>query len=330
MTLTAQAVLQYLVDRAVIDTPAGSVEVLSGGVSADAFAVHTPVGSWVVKQALALLKVAAEWRADPNRILNEAAALQIASQLIPHSVPPVTFIDQDRLILVTEHAPSHLHDWKSELMAGGSSGSVRTAMRLGEILAALHGNTIDEARLADQFGDNKTFVDLRIDPFHGTVAQRLPEIATPLEALASDLIQHPRCLVHGDYSPKNVLASGSAVWVIDWEVAHFGNPVFDLAFMLAHLMCKTAYAPDHGEFYRRCAQHFLTAYTSSAPEVLKPDPVGLVRHTAAIVLARTDGKSPATYLRPSQRDAARRVAAELLHTRSVTNGIINQLWGELA
>ncbi len=329
MRLTAQSVLQYLVDRAVIDTPTGNVEVLSGGVSADAFAVHTPAGSWVVKQALAMLKVSAEWRADPKRILNEAAALRVASRLIPECVPPVTLIDRERLILVMEHAPSHLHDWKSELMAGGSSGSVQTATRLGEILATLHGNTIDEARLADQFGDNKNFVDLRIDPFHRTVAQRLPEIAAPLEALATDLIQHPRCLVHGDYSPKNILASGDTAWVIDWEVTHFGNPVFDLAFMLAHLMCKTAYAPDRGELYRSCAQHFLTAYTRSAPEVLKPDPVGLVRHTAAIVLARTDGKSPAAYLRPSQRDAARRVAAELLPTRSVTDGIIDQLWCEL-
>lgn len=327
--LTAESVIDYLVDRGVIDEAGGTVEVLSGGVSADAFAVHAPNWSWVVKQALARLKVAAEWHADPSRILNEAAALQVVGERVPDSVPSVASVDQDRLILVMQHAPPDLHDWKSELMAGGIEGSADTAARLGEILAALHAGTFGDPILASRFGDTESFVDLRIDPFHRAVARRLPDLAGPLGALAAELTEHPQCLVHGDYSPKNVLASGPTAWVIDWEVAHFGNPVFDLAFMLAHLMCKTAHAPRHRAVYRGCAQNFLTAYNRDVPGALKPDPFGLVRHTAAVVLARTDGKSPAAYLEPPQREAAQRAAIELLNARSIDSDVVQQLWSVL-
>jgi 5-methylthioribose kinase len=328
VALTTASVTEYLIQHGVTHDPVATVEALGGGVSADAYAVHAVDGSWVVKQALAQLKVAVEWHADPTRVLNEAAALVISGKLIPGSIPQVTMVDRERLILVMQHAPTHLHDWKSELMAGGDSRSADTAARLGEVLAVIHGGTLHDPVLASQFGDTGSFVELRIDPFHRTVARRLPELAGPLDALANELIEQPRCLVHGDYSPKNVLASGSEVWVIDWEVAHFGNPVFDLAFMLAHLLCKTVHIRSSRDLYQRCAHDFLAAYVSNATDPLRPDPVRLVRHTAAVVLARTDGKSPAAYLNPPERSSARQIALRLLETEEVNETIVQHLWGD--
>lgn len=327
--LAQETVIDYLVERAVLTEPIGTVEALAGGVSANTFAVHTSRGAWVVKQALAQLKVATAWHADPARILNEAAALTLASELFPENVPPITLIDPQNFILVMEHAPQHLHDWKSELMAGGSADSASTAARLGEILGVLHHRTLDNPSLAAQFGDTEAFVDLRIDPFHRTVARQLPSLAGRLAALAEELTTSPRCLVHGDYSPKNVLSSGAQAWVIDWEVAHFGNPIFDLAFMLAHLVCKAVYAPSRSHVYRMCAQDFVASYTRTAPRVLLPDPVGLVRHTAAIILARTDGKSLAAYLTSSARESARQLALGLITTQYVNDSVVQCLWSEL-
>ena len=47
-------------------------------------------------------------------------------------------------------------------------------------------------------------------------------------------------LVHGDWSPKNILVlKVSNVLAIDFECIHFGDPSFDAAFLLNHLLLKT-------------------------------------------------------------------------------------------
>jgi 5-methylthioribose kinase len=189
--------------------------------------------------------------------------------------------------------------------------------------------TFGDATLCRDFGDTESFIALRIDPFHKTVAERLPDLAERLMELADQLIDCRVCLVHGDFSPKNVLADGADLWVIDWEVAHMGNPIFDVAFLLAHLLCKTAHAPQSAQLYRDCAQRFLTSYDNHIRGELRPDPPALVEHTAAVVLARTDGKSPAAYLSSAQRDTARRAAIGWL-TETPTRGEVIQLWRDLS
>ena len=48
----------------------------------------------------------------------------------------------------------------------------------------------------------------------------------------ADCMGRRHSLVHGDYSPKNLLTDGSSLMVIDWECVHYGNPAFDAAFLL--------------------------------------------------------------------------------------------------
>jgi aminoglycoside phosphotransferase (APT) family kinase protein len=327
--LTADSVLGYLAENGVVETQMASVETVEGGVSSDVFFVESPGGSWVVKQALTRLKVAQEWDASPARIITEAAALRLAGRLMPGGVPPVALVDADRFVLVEERAPRRFGDWRTELLGGGTQHSVLTAARLGEVLATLHSLTFGDATLHRDFGDIESFIALRIDPFHKTVAARLPDLAERLMELADQLIDCRICLVHGDFSPKNVLADGGSLWVIDWEVAHVGNPVFDVAFLLAHLVCKTAHAPQSAQLYRDCAQRFLTSYHNHIRGELRPDPSGLIQHTAAVVLARTDGKSPAAYLTSAQRDTARRAAIGWLTETPTGAEVIQQLWSGL-
>jgi aminoglycoside phosphotransferase (APT) family kinase protein len=327
--LTADSVLDYLAEKGVVTKHSASVETVEGGVSSDVFFVESPGGSWVVKQALTRLKVAQVWDASPARILTEAAALRLAGRLLPGSVPPVALVDADRFVLVEERAPRRFGDWRTELLGGGTQRSVLTAARLGEVLATLHCLTFGDATLFRDFGDIESFIALRIDPFHKTVAERLPDLAEGLMELADQLIDCRVCLVHGDFSPKNVLADGADLWVIDWEVAHVGNPIFDVAFLLAHLVCKTSHAPQSAERYRDCAQRFLTSYNNHIRGELRPDPSGLIQHTAAVVLARTDGKSPAAYLSAAQRDTARRPAVGWLTQPPTGAEVIQQLWRDL-
>jgi 5-methylthioribose kinase len=116
--------------------------------------------------------------------------------------------------------------------------------------------------------------------------------------VAEDLLTDRRCLVHGDFSPKNVLVGGRRLWVLDWEVAHVGNPVFDLAYLLCHLILKIVHRPGHAHSYRETARRFLAAYGRT--------PDGIVgQNVGCLLLARVDGKSPADYLTEADRGQVR-------------------------
>jgi 5-methylthioribose kinase len=100
--------------------------------------------------------------------------------------------------------------------------------------------------------------------------------------------------------------------VLDFEVAHYGDPVFDPAFMLNHLMLKAIHRPGDLVAYQACAETFVAAYEDGLPWELRPDPPALAGHIGCLMLARVDGKSPAEYLTDSQRLIARLLGTQLV------------------
>ena len=119
------------------------------------------------------------------------------------------------------------------------------------------------------------------------------------------------CLVHGDYSPKNVLV-GDGMWVIDFEVAHFGDPVFDVAYMLNHLLLKLLHLPGSAPALESSAACFWEAYASRVQDALLPETQYLLGHVGALMVARVDGKSPVEYLTRDEQDLARQLGSVLL------------------
>jgi 5-methylthioribose kinase len=316
----------YLRSRGIVTASSGAVvSVLSGGVSSEIFDVVAGDVRVVVKQALPRLKVAGRWEADPARIVTEAAALRLAADVLSDAVPVVLDLDPRRHVMVIERAPAGFENWKSMLLAGRVDTSV--AARLGTMLAAWHSATFRRSDLVVPFGSLQAFIDLRIQPFYRSVAGRHPELASVLDDLAIRLLNRHDCLVHGDFSPKNVLTSGDRVWVLDWEVAHLGDPIFDLGFLLAHLLAKSVHLPSAAAEYRGAATSFVDAYVAAARDELAAiDPEYLSAHTAALLLARVDGTSPADYFTPADHDRARAVAVSALTTRV---GTPDELWNLL-
>jgi aminoglycoside phosphotransferase (APT) family kinase protein len=107
--------------------------------------------------------------------------------------------------------------------------------------------------------------------------------------------------VHGDFSPKNIMVGmDDQVYILDFEVTHVGNPVFDLAFLLAHLLCKKFRTdePLENKLLGAAAERFVSTY-----EVIRPIASSLCLHTALIALARVEGKSPVNYLDSSKQSA---------------------------
>ncbi|MFI9536918.1 phosphotransferase family protein [Nocardia fusca] len=303
-----------------------SVEPLSGGVSADVIAVETESDAWVVKHVLPQLRVAQPWPAAQTRALTEARAMQVAAELLPDQIPSLVFVDPVAFVIVQRRAPRNLADWRVTLLNGGRQEDIVTARILGDALAVLHNGTAGRTDLIEAFGDLDSFIELRIDPFHHTVAAALPEAADAIGYLVGDLLRNPRCLVHGDFSPKNVLADGPQVRLLDWEVAHVGNPVFDVASLLAHLVCKAVHRRDIASHYAQCASQFFDTYTRTVKSSLLAEDRSVVAHLSAVVLARTDGKSLAPYLTQAEADRARNLALGWLLAGETE---LRDVWSEL-
>lgn len=289
------------------------IEPLPGGVSNDVLAVSGPRLDAVVKRALGQLRVEQLWLADPGRIDTEGRALQLAGQLTPGAAPRVHDLHDG--FLVIERAPLSWHTWKDELLVG--EVRVEIAEQLGRLLGAWQRATAHDARTRLQFGDRTAFTQLRVDPFHRVIAARHPGLRDEIERTVEVMDAAEVCLVHGDYTPKNVMVppadeASDALWVIDWEVAHVGDPTFDPAWTVGHLLLKTMHHPAAASGYAGAARGFLAALTAELDGTVDHDPAQLVRQTACLLLARVDGTSPAGYLDDHAAARVRELGRRLL------------------
>ncbi len=314
--LTPGSVVPYLTARGVLG-PGATAEELSGGVSNVVLRIRDDRTELIVKQSLPRLRVAEEWLAPQERTITEGEAMVLAATVIDDGVPRIVLSDESAFALVMEAAPTDWTDWKTQLMAGTVSD--RVAARVGTITGAVHRATLDEATLSPLLRETEPFEQLRLRPYYEHAARMKPEWAAVLSELADELRENRRCLVHGDLSPKNILAPSDPhserAWVIDFEVAHRGDPRFDLAFLLTHLTMKAVHLPTHAGEFDIAARSFIDAYAASAGPDLAPDVAGTMRHVGALLLARVHGKSPAEYLTPDGRAHVERLAAPALEGR---------------
>ena len=314
--LTPSSVLPYLAARGVVG-PAATASDLSGGVSNVVLRIRDGDTNLIVKQSLPRLRVAEEWLAPQERTITEAEAMVLTATVIDDAVPMIVLSDETAFVLAMHAAPADWSDWKAQLLAG--SVSDRVATRIGTITGTVHRATLDASTLSPLLREAEPFEQLRLRPYYEHTALMKPEWEPVLTELADELRDSRRCLVHGDLSPKNILAPtdprSDRAWIIDFEVAHLGDPRFDLAFLLTHLTMKSVHMPAHAGALDLAALSFIDAYAATAGPDLAPDVAGTMRHVGALLLARVHGKSPAEYLTPNGRAHVERLAAPALEGR---------------
>lgn len=302
--LTEENALAYLDSRGWPGAGEASVHSLGGGVSNTVLLAASPAGRIVCKQALEKLRVEADWHSRPDRTLREADAMKALAPLLPPgSVPGIVFIDRPNCIYAMEAAPESATDWKTALLRGHADPGVAAAA--GRILGAIIRATFQSPVWETRFGDQTVFDELRLDPYYRFTAARHPDCA----AHFNRLIDSPRLsLVHGDWSPKNLLLAGNAVTAIDFEVVHFGDPCFDTGFLFCHLLLKSIHLPAHALEFQECAAAFWQALDMQNSWCWP----GTMAHLGGLLLARADGKSPAEYLTEPEREQLRRLAKRLI------------------
>ncbi len=292
-----------------------AIRILAGGVSNRTVLVERPKGdAWVVKQALAKLRVAVDWFSSPERIHCEAMGLRWLQQLAPPgTIPALVFEDHDHHLLGMQAVPQPHENWKSLLMAGWPRPE--HVRQFAVLLATIHRAAFErQAEVAAVFEDRSFFETLRIEPYYSYTGEQVTAARCFLATLIEDTRACRVTLVHGDYSPKNVLVHRDRLVLLDHEVIHWGDPAFDLGFSLTHFLSKGHhFAPVRGDF-AVAAKMYWDTYEQTLGRVpwARALEARAARHTLACLLARVAGRSPLEYLDGRERARQRAVVCELM------------------
>jgi aminoglycoside phosphotransferase (APT) family kinase protein len=284
---------------------------LTGGVSSDIWRIDTASGPICAKRALPKLRVAADWQAPIERNRFEARWMQVAADAVPGCAPRMLGQHPRLGVLAMEYLPHHAL-WKQQLRAGDAS--LATAQAVGRTLGRIHAYSAARPALAADFASQSIFFDIRLEPYLLATAAAHPDMASQLRALVQATQAQAKCLVHGDVSPKNILVDGHRPVFLDAECAVWGDPAFDLAFCLNHLLLKCLWTPVAAPGFLACFEALASAYLGAVDwEAAVALEQRAARLLPGLLLARVDGKSPVEYLvDEAPRRAVRRVARRLL------------------
>ena len=308
-------------------------EELTGGVASDIWLVHLRRGPVCVKRALAKLKVAQDWRASVDRNTFEAAWLETAARIVPGAAPRVLAHDTDAEMFALEYLdPAHFKSWKDELLDGRAipAFSAEVGWRLGRI----HSATAGDGDIAKRFSTDDIFHAMRLSPYLEATATAHPALAGPLMALLETTASNHFALVHGDVSPKNILNGPEGPVFLDAECAWYGDPAFDLAFCLKHLMLKCLVVPASAAELLKCYDAMVDGYLDTLTDELRgTGKEGIEARTArllpGLLLARVDGKSPVEYLtQETDKNRVRQAATGLLLKPVSRLGDVRRVWEE--
>jgi 5-methylthioribose kinase len=311
VNLSADTAAVYLRSRGLVgEGVAAKVIVLSGGISNTVVCVQWDHDCLVLKQSLEQLRVEADWQFDRARVFRERDCMETLAELLPGCAPRVVFSDDENFLFGMTCAPPGGTVWKDATMRGELDPTY--AVAAGELLGRLQSRTHGDPALARRFADLMPLEQGRLDPYHRTAAAAHPDLKPRIEAEVERLLATRTTLVHGDFSPKNLIAYPDGMLMLDFEVAHWGDPAFDPAFLLSHLVLGSVYHRNLADGFIDEAQRFWVTYRE-AVRAVAGDELAVVAELGCLLLARIDGKSRIEYLtEEAELDAVRQFARKIL------------------
>ncbi|MGI9507097.1 MAG: phosphotransferase family protein [Geminicoccaceae bacterium] len=300
---------------------------LTGGVSSDIWKVETEARTVCVKRALAKLKVTADWQAPIERNAYEADWMREAARVVPTAVPELIGQDEASGVLAMAYLPPEQYSlWKEQLRQGEAVPDVAAAV--GDRLVRIHAGTANRPDVAERFPTDAIFYDIRLEPYLVATAKARPNAAQALMRLV-ETTQSTKCaLVHGDISPKNILIGEACPVFVYAECAWYGDPAFDLAFCLNHLLLKCIWVPEATPAFLACFdalhQRYLEGVDWEERDALEARTAALL---PGLMLGRIDGKSPVEYVTEAcDKDRVRTFAESFLARPSMLLADIAAAW----
>jgi 5-methylthioribose kinase len=321
-----QRIVEFLNDAHLVDG-AYEAEPLTGGVASDIWKVQSGDRVFAVKMALSRLRVAQEWNAPVSRNASEVEWLKAAAKVVPRAVPQILAHDPERGVFAMSFLDPKDHPtWKSELRQGRANPDF--AAQLGRAVRAIHSATAGAPEIARRFDNDGVFKSIRLEPYFDATAGVHADLADRILELSSRVLTTKQALVHGDVSPKNILVGPGGPVILDAECAWYGDPAFDVAFCLNHLLLKCIWVPERTADFLACFEAVSSAYLEGvdwdAPKNLESRVAQLL---PALVLARIDGKSPVEYITTDTDKAnVRRVGRAMLKAGASSLADIRSQW----
>jgi len=297
---------------------------LSGGVSSDIWRVDLKNGPVCVKRALPRLRVEQLWDVPVERNRYERMWIETANAIIPGVAPRVLAADDAGCFAMQLLDGCPL--WKAELAGGRADRDF--AAKVGSSLARIHAATAGDQACAAKFDTDANFHAIRLEPYLLAAAKVHAPLAKQLQELVARTSRTRRALVHGDVSPKNILLGPEGPIFLDAECAWYGDPAFDLAFCLNHLLLKGLWVPVRRKAFLQCYDVLAAAYLRGVDW----EPAAELESRAAtllpgLLLARVDGKSPVEYLKAdADKDFVREIAGRFLRAPPATLAEVRAAW----
>ena len=188
------------------------VEPLRGGLSNVSFKVVDAEGAWVAR-------IGRDFRFHHVSRRREAEASRAAAAL--GLAPRVRHVGDGALVCAfVEGRTLSAADLREKIEP--VVALIARAHR--EMRAAIRG----EAGAFWVFHVIRDYMDALRDGAH-PIAPELPALEPLVSALEAAQVPMPMVFGHHDLLPANFLDDGRRLWLIDWEYAGFGTPMFDLA-----------------------------------------------------------------------------------------------------
>lgn len=284
---------------------------LSGGAHPDIWRVDTGAASLCVKRARAQPKPAGERHAPLARAAQECPAhewawLQFAHALVPQAVPePLVHDEAAGLIAMRFPGPAQDVDWKRQLLAG--QADARTAAAVGRTLGTLHDASAYRPDLARTFACGQNAHALWLEPWLSAAAQQHRSVSQELAELVKRTVSRRQALVHGELCPGTIHVGPHGPVFLHAGRAWYGDPAFDLAFCLSHLLLKRIARPDCAKALAQSFQALVEGYFSAASFEDRAASESRAAHLLpALMLACVDGKAPVDYVtEEADREAIR-------------------------
>ena len=311
--ISPENLLTYLREHGLFESGSEvKIRELGGGVSNIVLLVEADGVRWVAKQSLGKLRVEANWHSSRERIFREADSLEaLGPPLGESTLPSVIHRDPDHYFFIMTAAPEGSRMWKNLLLEGQVDS--RIARRAGTTLAQLGNSAAGKESVRKRFEDRTVFDELRLDPYYRVTAARHPDLREKFDRLIADSLEIRTGLVHGDYSPKNMLVREGGMFLIVFEVIHWGDPTFDTGFFLNHLFLKSFHGPQFALQYFRAVREFWKGFVEGRAARARELELMTIRHLGCLMLARIDGKSPAEYIQDEgSKDRVRKGARRII------------------
>ncbi len=299
---------------------------ITDGVSSDIWHVKTTNLEYCIKRALAKLTVKEDWFAPVDRNNFEARYFQSCKKIAPKSFPTLLGHDNKKFILAMEWFDNNKFIvWKKKLL--NKSISLKDGKRIGKLLGEVHKYFYKKQKYKKLFLNDETFYAIRIEPYLVFTSKFYPELSNHYKSTIDYLLNNKSTVIHGDFSPKNILIGKNFPVILDAETACWGNPVFDLAFFNNHLILKSILNNNICRGYIRLSKNFLDSYLSNFSQInYKLFIKKFIILQALLILARVDGKSPVEYFSSSHKSLARILARNIISSKSLKLSNLFDIW----